>query len=131
MELMKMNINILGTSLKKDEVLFASECGEGRGIWCGAAVAAGETYEVEFELSPLFMRWVDIVPAAGGGAYEIRVDGNAVVLTGILENIEEDGTGYLRLDRDLIMFECLGEPMALGGFVEIRTREIKLYPVNL
>lgn len=125
-----MNINIIETSLKKDEVFFTSEFGEGRGTWCGAAAAAGETFEAEFELPTLFMCWVDIVPA-GGGAFEIRMDGNAVILTGILENIEEDGTGYLRLGRDVIMFECLGEPMALGGFVEIRTREIKLYPVNL
>ncbi|MEK3695618.1 hypothetical protein NYE33_01175 [Paenibacillus sp. FSL R10-2199] len=124
-----MNINILGTSLKKNEVLFASEFGEGRGTWCGAAVAAGETCGAEFELPPLFMRWVDIVPAHGGRC-EIRMDGNVVILTGILENIEEDGTGYLRLGRDVIMFECLGEPMALGGFVEIRTGEIMLYPVN-
>lgn len=129
MGLMMMKINITGTSLKKDEVRFESEFGEGRGIWCGTSEAAGEC-NVELELPSLFMRWVDIVPA-GGGAFEIRMDGDAVVLTGVLENIEEDGTGYLRLGSDLIMFECLGEPMALGGFVEIRTREIRLYPVNL
>lgn len=50
MELMRMNINILGTSLKKNEVLFACEFGEGRGTWCGAAVAAGEICGAEFEL---------------------------------------------------------------------------------
>ncbi|WNS41694.1 hypothetical protein [Paenibacillus sp. MMS20-IR301] len=124
-----MNINILAAGLKKDEIRFASEFGEGRGIWCGASGAAGETCAVEFELPPLFMRWVDIIPA-GSSTFKIRMDGEAVILTGILENIEEDGTGYLRLGGDLIMFECLGEPMALGGFVEIRTRELRLYPVN-
>ena len=124
-----MNINILGTTFKKDEVRFASEFGEGRGSWCGAA-AVGGTYTVELELPPLFMRWVDIVPVSGG-SFGIHMDGDAVVLTGVLENIEEDGTGYLRLGSDVIMFECLGEPMALGGFVEITTRELRLYPVNL
>ncbi|MNL86961.1 hypothetical protein D3C87_2159030 [compost metagenome] len=57
------------------------------------------------------------------------MDGEQVILTGILENIEADGTGYLRLGPELIMFECLGEPMALGGWVEIRTRELAVYPV--
>jgi hypothetical protein len=27
------------------------------------------------------------------------------------------------------MFECLGEPMALGGWVELRTRELDIYPL--
>ncbi|MNE99352.1 hypothetical protein D3C80_1980170 [compost metagenome] len=76
------------------------------------------------------MRWVDITPAAAGGN-AIRVEGEQILLTGILENIEEDGTGYLRLGDELIMFECLGEPMALGGCVEIRARELMIYPVNL
>lgn len=128
---MKMNINIIGTGLKKNEVSFAAEFGEGRGIWCGSApVTVGGAYRVELELPVLFMRWVDMVPASGSGA-EISMEGDAVVLTGILENIEDDGTGYLRLGTDVIMFECLGEPMALGGFVTLRTREIRLYPVNL
>lgn len=126
----QMKIINLGAGMKKDEVRFAAEFGEGRGIWCGPPAAAGHSCDVEFELSALFMRWVDIVPAVGN-AFEIRSDGNAVVLTGVLENIEEDGTGYLRLGSDIILFECLGEPMALGGFVEIRTREIRLYPVHL
>ena len=126
-----MKITILGTGMKKDEVFFTAESGEGRGTWCGAVpVTAGASCTVELELPALFMRWLDIVPASGSG-FGIRTEGDAVVLTGMLENIEEDGTGYLRLGTDLIMFECLGEPMALGGFVEITTREIKLYPVNL
>ncbi|QUL55528.1 hypothetical protein KDC22_02820 [Paenibacillus tritici] len=126
-----MNIHILEKGLRKDEIIFtAAELGEARAVWCGPPVQPGEVREAEFELPQLFMRWVDIVPS-GSTACEMRIEGNTVVLTGILENIEEDGTGYLRLGRDLIMLECLGEPMALGSYVEIRTREIRLYPVNL
>lgn len=126
-----MKITVTGLGIRKNEITFAAECGEGKGIWCGSGpVQPGEIHEAEFELPALFMRWVDIVPAAAGGS-GIRLAGQQVILTGILENIEEDGTGYLRLGNDLIMFECLGEPMALGGCVEIRARELMIYPLNL
>ncbi|MDF9843361.1 MULTISPECIES: hypothetical protein [unclassified Paenibacillus] len=126
-----MKIAVTRQGIRKNEVYFTADCGEGKGIWCGSTpILYGEAQEVEFELPALLMRWVDIIPAAAGGN-AVRMDGEQVLLTGILENIEEDGTGYLRLGEELIMFECLGEPMALGGCVEIRTRELMIYPVNL
>ncbi|MBP2115054.1 hypothetical protein [Paenibacillus silagei] len=126
-----MNIHILGQGPRTGEIRFAAaQWGEARAIWCGPPVQPGEEWVAEWELPALFMSWVDIVPAPGG-AFGLRIEGDTVILTGVLENIEEDGTGYLRIGRDLIMFECLGEPMALGGFVELRTREARLYPVNL
>ncbi|OKP87307.1 hypothetical protein [Paenibacillus sp. P32E] len=125
-----MNIIIQKTGLKKDEVFFEADSGKGRGIWCGAQVKPGDLAVVEFEIPALLMRWVDIIPA-GGGDHSIRLEGDIVVLTGVLDNIEEDGTGCLQLDGELIMFESLGEPMALGSLVEVRTREIRLYPIFL
>ncbi|AIQ44899.1 hypothetical protein R70723_02505 [Paenibacillus sp. FSL R7-0273] len=126
-----MRITIVRQGIRTNEIYFAAGCGEGKGIWCGGTPALpGEGHEAEFELPALLMRWVDIVPAAGDSC-GIRMDGEQLVLTGTLENIEEDGTACLRLGADLIMFECLGEPMALGGLVELRTRELMIYPVNL
>ncbi|MBW4085152.1 hypothetical protein [Paenibacillus sp. S150] len=125
-----MKIKILKTGLKRDEVFFEADAGEGRGIWCGPPLKPGDEAAVEFEIPALLMRWVDIVPAGGAG-HGIRMDGHDVVLTGVLDNIEEDGTGCLQLDGEPILFECLGEPMALGSLVEIRTREIRLYPFLL
>lgn len=126
-----MRIHILGRGPRKDEVSFsAGEFGEGRAIWCGTDVHPGDEREAELELPGLVMSWVDMVPASGG-ACGLRSDGDSVILTGVLENIEEDGAGTLRIGSSLILFECLGEPMALGGLVEIRTREVRLYPVNL
>ncbi|UQZ34689.1 hypothetical protein C2I18_14845 [Paenibacillus sp. PK3_47] len=125
---MKITIQKLG--LRTGEVYFTAECGEGRGIWAGGPVKPGEELEAEFELPMLFMRWVDLVPVSSN-EYGMRQEGAETVLTGVLENIEEDGTGYLRLGPELIMFECLGEPMALGGYVELRTPELGIYPVLL
>ncbi|WP_340021107.1 hypothetical protein MHI24_19075 [Paenibacillus sp. FSL K6-1096] len=128
---MKMRIHILGQGPRKDEVSFSTaEFGHGRAIWCGSPVQPGDERDVELEVPGLLMSWVDMVPAAGG-TVGLRSEGDSVFLTGLLENIEEDGTGALRIGGDLIMFECLGEPMVLGALVEIRTREIRLYPVNL
>ncbi|WP_042201438.1 hypothetical protein [Paenibacillus camerounensis] len=127
-----MKITIVSKGIRTNEVYFSSDFGEGKGIWCGGAPALpGEGREAEFELPALLMRWVDIMPAPAADGSGIRMDGEHIVLTGILENIEEDGTACLKLGSNLIMFECLGEPMALGGQVELRTRELMIYPVNL
>lgn len=126
-----MRIHILGQGPRKDEVSFSTAgFGHGRAIWCGPPVQPGQELDVELEVPGLLMSWIDMLPAAGGDC-GLRTEGDTVILTGVLENIEEDGAGYLRMGGDLIMFECLGEPMVLGGLVEIRTREIRLYPVNL
>ncbi|KTD83312.1 hypothetical protein [Paenibacillus etheri] len=125
-----MKIKITKSGLKKDEVFFLTEFGEGRGIWCSAPVKPGTETDVEFELSELLMRWVDILPVPASG-FNIRLEGDKVVFTGVLENIEEDGTGYLRLGESLVMFECLGEPMALGVFVEVQVRDVSIYPLSI
>lgn len=122
-----MNITILRKGLKKNEVIFTTEYGEGKGIWNGEPVEPGTALEAELELPALFMCWIDIVPVSSAD-FSIRMDGDEVILTGVLENIEADGAGYLRIDGELIMFECLGEPMALGGYVEIWSRELAIYP---
>lgn len=88
-----MQIKITKSGLKKDEVFFLTEFGEGRGIWCGAPVNPGVEMDVEFELSELLMRWVDIHPVPAG-EFNIRLEQDRVIFTGVLENIEEDGTGF-------------------------------------
>ncbi|ASA25498.1 hypothetical protein [Paenibacillus donghaensis] len=123
-----MYITIVRQGLKSNEVYFTAGCGEGRGIWQGPqAAAVGAESQVEFELPELLMRWVDIVPVPPA-APAIRLEGERVVFTGILENIEEDGTGFLRLGQDLLMFECMGEPMMLGSCVELSASEVRIYP---
>lgn len=125
-----MKIKITGPGREKDEIYFTSPCGEGRGIWCGTANAPGVELEVEFELTALLMRWIDILPS-DSREYRIGIERDRVVFTGRLDNIEEDGTCFLQMGEDNIMFECLGEPMALGSFVELRTSEVRIYPVVL
>ncbi|MEK3771717.1 hypothetical protein NSQ91_02855 [Paenibacillus sp. FSL R7-0048] len=125
-----MQIKITKSGLKKDEVFFLTEFGEGRGIWCGAPVNPGAEMDVELELSELLMRWVDIHPVPAG-EFNIRLEQDRVIFTGVLENIEEDGTGFLRIGEGLVMFECLGEPMALGVFVELQVRDVRIYPFSI
>ncbi|WP_339317740.1 hypothetical protein [Paenibacillus sp. FSL R10-2734] len=125
-----MKIKITKNGIKKDEVFFRADVGEGRGIWCGASVDPGTETDVEFELSELLMRWVDVLPVAAS-EFNIRLEGDKVVFTGVLENIEADGTGLLRMGEDVVMFECLGEPMALGVFVELHVRDVNIYPFNI
>ncbi|WP_410513342.1 hypothetical protein PaeBR_02470 [Paenibacillus sp. BR2-3] len=125
-----MKITITKYGLRKDEILFNSSYGEGRGLWCGAAVTLGEEVEVEFEFIQFLMRWIDILPS-DSSEFSMRIDQDRVVFTGRLDNIEEDGTAFLQMGEGLIMFECLGEPMALGTFVEVRTADVRIYPAAL
>ncbi|MBT2293063.1 hypothetical protein J7E73_28915 [Paenibacillus albidus] len=125
-----MKIEWTQAGLRKNEMFFTSAYGDGKGIWCGPErLPTGET-EVEFELSQLFMRWVDIIPA-GSSPAGIALERDKVVFTGLLEDIDEEGTGYLRIGGGLIMFESLGEPMALGNMVEVRADEVRIYPLVL
>jgi len=126
---MKITINKLG--LRKDEVSFTSPFGEGKGIWCGSMpVTLQETYNVEFDMNQLLMRWIDILPASTT-EYSMGIDNENTIFVGKLENIEEDGTAFLQMEESLIMFECLGEPMALGTFVEVKTSNVRIYDLNL
>lgn len=124
-----MRITITKRGLRTDEVYFITEYGEGKGIWCGNGITIGEEYQVELELARLLMRWVDVLPAASS-EYSVSLEKDQVVFTGRLDNIEEDGTAFLRLGDGLVMFECLGEPMPLGAFVEVRAGgEVRIFPL--
>lgn len=125
-----MKIKMTKKGFKKDEIFFLTEYGEGRGIWYGTPVNPGTESDVEFELSELLMRWVDILPAPTS-EFNIRLEQDKVIFTGILENIQEDGTGFLRIGDGLVMFECLGEPMALGVFVELHAHAVSIYPLSI
>lgn len=126
-----MRVTIIRAGQRPGEVFFSSAYGEGTGKWLGSGpAAAGEEWEAEIEISELLIRWVNVLPSPGQPP-SVTVEEGRTVLTGTLEDIEEDGTGYLRLGESLILFECLGEPMALGGAVQLRPGTIGLYPVSL
>ncbi|MFD1773941.1 hypothetical protein [Paenibacillus rhizophilus] len=123
-----MKISITRAAERHGEVYFASAYGEGKGQWLGASpFVPGEECEAEFELPELFIKWVDLVPAPGQPP-AVSIEAGKNVLTGTLEDIEEDGTAYMRLGESLIMFECLGEPMAIGGTVELTAGILRIYP---
>ncbi|AIQ11055.1 hypothetical protein [Paenibacillus durus] len=122
-----MRITITRAGERHGEVYFSSAYGEGKGQWLGSSLVPGQEYEAELELPELFIKWVDLVPAPGKPP-AISMKPGKNVLTGTLEDIEEDGTAYMRLGESLIMFECLGEPMAIGGTVELTAGIIRIYP---
>ncbi|NGM84329.1 hypothetical protein G5B47_18125 [Paenibacillus sp. 7124] len=123
-----MKITLTRAAERYGEIYFSTAYGEGKGQWLGASpFVPGAEYEAELELQGLFIKWVDLVPAPGQPP-AISIEGNKNVLTGTLEDIEEDGTAYMRLGESLIMFECLGEPMAIGGTVELTAGILRIYP---
>lgn len=122
-----MKITIMRPGPGVGEVFFASEYGEGRGRWHGPPAVPGTVLEAEMELTELLTRWADILPAESGDP-GIRIEGGKVLVTGILDNIESDGTGILLLGGEEVPFESLGEPMVLGAMVTITAGELQLYP---
>lgn len=80
------------------------------------------------EVTELLTRWADIMPAEYGDP-GIRIEGGKVLVTGILDNIESDGTGILLIGgEEEVPFESLGEPMVLGAMVTLAAGELHLYP---
>lgn len=123
-----MKVTMRPAGVRPGECRFACAYGAGTALWKGALpLPEGET-EAELELPGLYIRWIDVFPAETEEE-GIRIDESGlVVLTGRLEDIEEDGTAYFRIGDDNLMFECLGEPLPLGAMIALRTREIHLYP---
>lgn len=130
LEELAVEITIVSPAGPGGLLTFSAAWGEGRGQWMGPPLPLpGERFDVEMEVPGLFIRWVNAVPAPGATSPSISIEGDGTTaVTGVLEELEEDGTAWLRLGDLELTFECLGEPMGIGGFITLRADRLQLYP---
>lgn len=102
-------------------VTFNSKVGTGRAVWRnnGAPRLIYE-YDAEFDIDgPLEHFRVEFMPEEP--EYSISIDGNSVILTGMIDSLDNDGMAYLRLSDDcLIMLESDTTILSTGERVRLK-----------
>lgn len=116
-----------GTNIR---VRFDTAAGPAAGVWRSAGEPrAGETYDVEFTL--------DRIPSIGSNAEKsndrrslLRLDGDVVTLNGLVESIDAERIGHLRLAPDALMMLDLADPrIDRGDWLRVTARidELDVY----
>lgn len=131
-----MRIRILAarSGVDGDEVVFDTAVGRGIGRWRTPKFApvVGRDYDVEFQLElPLGPAYGAIRPSVLRASLEYYED--AVVLTGQVECVEEDGVAYLRLAPDcLILVDAEVEAVAPGEWwsMKITPEELGIFAIG-
>ena len=123
---MKVEIqNLELSSSEKHLVQFSSVLGNAYAYWQGTPPQLGETYHVEFSVGTPLTWGVDILPTTES-TYQIKQEGDGVVIIAKLETYEEEGLAFLRLGGSLLMTETNGNPAPIETFVEAHIRELIL-----
>ncbi|MER5263899.1 hypothetical protein ABTZ99_17690 [Actinosynnema sp. NPDC002837] len=113
-------------------VRFRSGGTSARGCWVGPGeVPVGRDLHVELEVPEEGI--ISVRPVSGPVRHAVAEDGDVVVIVGCVERVDVDGVISARVGDDIVLLEGVG-PLAgavEGTYVELRVRELKLYPVNL
>jgi hypothetical protein len=109
------------TPATEDEytVTFSSPLGNAHGSWLGIPPVLGATYQVELSVSAPLTWEIDITRSKKD-SYSLGSAGEKIILNALLENFEDDGLAFLRLDNALVMVDTVGSPPPTGTFVEAR-----------
>lgn len=110
-------------------VEFSTPFGTGLGEWRDAAPERFSHHHVEIETASPLTWGKEIEPATEESFFlDYDVD-NLVTLQGKLENIEPDGTAYLRLGSSLITMETEGRyTPPLDTYIRVHADKIILFP---
>ncbi|MDD9941114.1 MAG: hypothetical protein OXU20_08760 [Myxococcales bacterium] len=133
---MRVELVDIGSTPEGDTIVvqFESAVGAGRGRWGSEKhPKIGERYSVELDvdggISKYRPEFVDAAVAAS-----ICVTQGHTVLCGLLEAVDPDGMGYLRLGADcLVMIEIDMDRAETGSWVRLKVpqMELELTPISL
>ena len=113
-------------------VTFDTIAGEGRGLWQGKDNATLDEYYVEWNVAKDAEWGQDIYPSKQNEA-NIRLDGDNVVITGVLSGAIWDDISTLSVHGHSFDINVQGIPPNLGTLCEIkiRTVQLQIFPVNI
>jgi len=108
-------------------VRFATEYGEGFGIWNGnKRPVEKDAYNIELDITDTLKWGKDVVLSKNNG-FKIAVTESAIILTGKVEKLYSDGMVDFRLGTSLIQLELEGKGIPIGKFVDVKTNDIEVY----
>ncbi len=113
------------------EVEFSSPIGNGKGTWSSNSIpVVSQHYHVELDTSEDLV-WGSSIYRVESTDMLICHDGSTTFIRGQLVDIYPEGNISLRLHDSLETFRTQGQPMPAETFVEIKTKNLKLYDMNL
>lgn len=116
------------TKVDGTRIEFKSEYGSCRGVWRGAVPDVGCDYEIELECSACSVMTDEIQTQTSIQTNpSIAVDGNRIVLNGLLESIDSaDQTSIMRLGTSILVVP-LNPGMSVGQWIKVTTPDLVLW----
>ncbi|HLO02614.1 MAG TPA: hypothetical protein VK191_05865 [Symbiobacteriaceae bacterium] len=127
-----MQIQVDSVQIKGREmrVRFTCEWGAGEARWVGPTPKPESKHDVEIDVAKE-LKWGTAIRLTleSQPLIATTIDGNRIIAQ--LEAVELDGTAAIRLGSSLILVDAVGEPLAPGSWVQVRTPDLVLYPFTL
>ena len=122
--------NVTATDTGKFHVDFSTSIGSGQALWHGERPVVDQTYHVEIDIGEELV-WGTSIQSIQAQVHRISLHEKKMVLQGVLEALEPDGSAVMRLDNSLVFIQTAGEIPGAGGFVQIIATDIEVYDMNL
>jgi hypothetical protein len=126
---MKIKVNSARVEASKCLVGFSTDYGDADAVWQGDAPEINRRYDVELDIDGALV-WGESVLISKSKANVIKkkIDG-LIVITGVLDSLDDDGYAVLRIGDSIIPFMAEGNPFHVGNPIEISTDSLFLYQV--
>jgi len=122
----------MSSPAKGEVVEFSSKIGRGRAHWKGASAEGYLACDIEFTIASAAARGTNAMPGRPNG-FQISLIGDATLLAGLVEGVDEDGVFYFRLAPDcLVLVDAEPGTFRAGEWIEITCPpdELLLYPIG-
>jgi hypothetical protein len=120
-------VNDIKSVSKENIITFKTEFGIGKGLWIDKKrPELNQKYKVEFDISDELI-WGKDIQKSDKKAFSISIEGDEVVIIGILEKALGDSIVDLRFGASLIQLEVEGKNLPKGEYIMIRTDSLEIY----
>lgn len=127
---MKIHVTKVDTSQEDVIINFTSEFGEAEAFWGSKPIPKENAdYEVELDITDELV-WGKDVKASTDKKYSIKLQGDFILITGILEKVSRDGLADFRLNKNIIQLELEGRNIPTGIYCTIKTSSLEFYEIN-
>jgi hypothetical protein len=127
---MKIHVTKVDASQEDVIVNFTSELGEAEAFWGTKPIPKENTdHEVELDITDELVWGQDIKPSQEKKC-SIRLQGDDIFITGILEKVYREGLADFRLNKNVIQLELEGRNIPTGLYCTIKATSLEFYESN-
>ena len=127
---MKITIDLVILVAKEVLVGFSTSVGAAIAVWRAAPPKVGEQYDVELEIDDEFV-WGENACSSLNNAHSIGVMGGIVTMTGTLISNDMEGGAVVDVGGSIIFIELIGCAEADSVFVDLKVKNINVFPTGI